>query len=716
MRKTWRLGWLCAAAGLALAAPAAAQTFAGSAEVVEVEVPVQVVRDGQPVRGLTANDFELYEGRRKLAVTGFHVVDLAAATARGAVPVAGRRQFLLLFDLAFSNPKSIVAAREAARGLVLKGMRPGDLVGVATYSAARGPQILLGFTSDRRQVDAALDALGAVRDERAADPLRLVMSRGAGAAPQLASPSLEADTARSNELLDAVGGQLANLGKESTRGNEKAAVTALTRAYTQLARMLGSLPGRKQVVYFSEGFDGALLTGTSGGAGGSNPAGAAQGAGDLAALQQQDRANQEFYLSDSEQSFGSTHAVNALEGMLEELRRADCVVQAVDIGGLRAGGDQSAGARTTGQETLLNIARSTGGELVQNTNDLAGAIGGILDRTSVTYVLAFQPEKAKDGVYHKLRVELKNAPRGTRVAARAGYYSPRPYGQLNPLEKLFEASSRLMGGEEAGAIPGGVLAAPFRAAGEKAYVPVLIEADGPALLGGLSGGQPPATLPVEVYVYALDAAGAIQDFLYQSLGFDLAKAGAGLRQGGLKFFGHLDLPPGEYSLRTLVRNGASGAYSLRVLAVTVPAFGKGPALLPPFFPEAASRWTIVREAPRGPQVDYPFMARQQPYVPASRPKLAAGAEVPLALVGYDLGAGDLKVDARILAADGREVGAGGVRVLQREAAAAGGPDRLLAAFRPPPLPPGEYTLRVTLTGAAGASGASSAPFVAAAAH
>jgi VWFA-related protein len=709
------LGWLCAA-GLAFAAPAAAQTFSGSADVVEVEVPVQVVRDGQPVRGLTAGDFELYEGRRKLAVTGFHVVDLAAATARGAVPIAGRRQFLLMFDLAFSGPKQIAAAREAARGLVLKGLRPGDLVGVATYSAAHGPQILLGFTSDRRQVDAALDSLGAVRDERGADPLRLVMARSAGAARQLAGPSAEADAARSNELINAQGGQLANLGKESTRSNQKAAVTALTRAYSQLAQMLGGLPGRKQVVYFSEGFDSSLASGA--GSGGSkaaaDPGAPGVGTDGIAQTQQAlqgDRANQDFYLSSSDESFGSTQAVNALERMLEEFRRADCVIQAVDIGGLRAAGDQAAGARGSGQESLLTMARGTGGELVQNSNDLAGAIGGILDRTSVTYVLSFQPEKAKDGAYHKLKVELKDAPRGTRVAYRAGYYSPRPYAQLNPLEKLFEASSRLMGGEEKGAVPGAVMAAAFRAEGGKAYVPVLIEADGPALLGVPPGSQPPATLPVEVYVYALDAGGAIQDFLYQSLGLDLAKADPKLRQGGLKFFGHLDLPPGEYSVRTLVRNGASGAFSLRVVPVTVPAFGQGPALLPPLFPEPGSRWMIVREAPRGPQVDYPFMARQQPYVPASRPALAAGQEVPMALVGYDLGAGDLKVAARVLAADGKEVGSGGVRIVQREATVAGGPDRLLAAFRPPQLPPGEYTLRVTVTGAAGPTGASDAGFV-----
>ena len=719
------IGWLSAAVGAMLAGPGAAQTFSGTADVVEVEVPVQVIRDGQPVRGLTANDFEISEGRKKLAVSGFHVVDLAVQPVRGGgVPVAGRRQFLLLFDLAFSSPKGIVAAREAARGLVLRGMRPGDLVGVATYSAAHGPQILLGFTSDRRQVDAALDALGTVRDDRGADPLRLVMARAAGKSGgakggQLAGPSIEADASRSAELMDAQGGQLANLGRESIRGNEKAAVTALTRGYSQLAHMLSGLPGRKQVVYFSEGFDSSLLTGGSraaAGVPGSTDAGGDPNFKTQDALQQ-DRANQDVYLSDSEESFGSTQTVNSLERMLEELRRADCVIQAVDLGGLRAGGDQGPGARDKGKDTLLTMARDTGGELVEGSNDLAGAMAGILDRTSVTYVLTFAPEKAKDGTYHKLKVELKNAPRGTRVAYRGGYFSPKPYAQLNPLEKLFEASSRLMGGDEAGGIPGAVMAAPFRADGGKAYVPVLIEADGTALLGGLSGGQPPATLPVEVYAYALDASGAIQDFLYQSLGLDLAKAPAGLRQTGLRFVGHLDLPPGEYSLRTLVRNGVSGAYSLRVLPLTVPAFGKGPALLPPLFPDpAASRWMLVREAARGPQVDYPFMARQQPYVPSSRPALTAGAEVPLALVGYDLGAGDLKVGAKVLAADGKEVGGGGVRILQREPAAAGAPDRLLAAFRPPPLPPGEYTLAVTITGPAGASNAAGAPFVVSAAH
>ncbi len=716
---------VCVLSGLPFAAPAAGQTFAGSADVVEIEVPVQVVRDGQPVRGLKADDFELYEGRRKLALSGFRVADLAApagspagGTPRGALPAAAQRRFLLLFDLAFSSPKSIVAAREAARGLVLKGLKPGDLVGVATYSTAHGAEVALGFTSDRRQVDAALDSLGAVRDPHGADPLRLVMAPGGkeGAAGRLSGPSIEADSARSNELLDAQGGQLASLGKQSTRANEKAAVTALTRSETELARLLGSLPGRKQIVYFSEGFDSSFLTGSAAALPSAGGTGAgATDAGDVAALQQQDRANQDFYLTDSDASAGSSQALNAVERMLEELRRADCVIQAVDIGGLRAGGDQSAGARTAGKESLLAMARDTGGELIQNTNDLAGAIGGVLERTSVTYVLSFQPEKGAPGAYHKVRVELKNAPRGTRIAARAGYYSPRPYGQLNPLEKLFDASSRLMAGAEAGSIPGAVLAAPFRTAGEKAYVPVQIEVDGPALLSGSAGGA----LPLEVYAYALDAGGAIQDFFYQSLSFDLDKAGPQLRQGGLRFFGHLDLAAGEYSVRTLIRNGSSGAFSLRAIALTVPAFGKGPALLPPLFPDpAANRWALVHEAPRGaaPPAAYPFVARKQPFYPATRPSFAEGKETPLALIGYDLGAAPVETGARILDGDGKQVAAGGVRVMQREAGADGAPDVLLAAFRPPRLPPGAYVLEVSVGAAGAAPAASRAPFVIPAVH
>lgn len=261
-----------------------------------------------------------------------------------------------------------------------------------------------------------------------------------------------------------------------------------------------------------------------------------------------------------------------------------------------------------------------------------------------------------------------------------------------------------MGGEESGSISAAVLAAPFLGTGEKAYVPVLIEVDGKSLAANTPGNS----LPAEIYVYALDGTGTVHDFLSQTLGLDLSKAGAMLKQSGLKFFGHLDLGPGDYSIRVLVRNGISGATSLRVVPVHVPAQGQA-ALLPPFFPEAPNSWILAREAPRGggQPPAYPFMLKQEPYIPAGRPNLSEGKEARVALVGYNLGTGELKAESKILQKDGREIGPAEVRLLDRES---GVPDRVAASFRPPKLEPGEYLLRVTVTNGAGVSQTSTAPF------
>jgi hypothetical protein len=254
-----------------------------------------------------------------------------------------------------------------------------------------------------------------------------------------------------------------------------------------------------------------------------------------------------------------------------------------------------------------------------------------------------------------------------------------------------------------------VLAAPFARQGGKAYVPVLIEAEGEGLL---SGQKDEGVLPAEVYVYAFNQKEEVQDYFARSLGLDLGKVGPALRHSGLKMFGDLDLPAGSYSLRVLVRNGATGATSLRVVALEVPSFAEaGPVLLPPFFPEPRDRWLLVRENAAPPQgVDYPFMDRQSPFIPAAHPDLRPGEEARLSLVGWHLPPGDLRAEAQILTAQGTQAAIAELRVLDRHAGQAGAPDRIVAGFRPPRLAPGEYHLLVTLTGPAGATQASAAEF------
>ncbi len=673
-------------------------TFSEVADVVVVEVPVQVLRDDKPVRGLTAGDFEIWEGKTKRPVTGFEVLDLsgAAPTAGRPVgtPVTARRHFLLLFDLSFSEPRSLVKARDAARDL-MAGLHPADLVAVATYSTTRGPQLALGFTQDRAQVEAALETMSRPEMfDRAADPLRLMVEPGGPSFAQAQANSQgatrstiakENDAALINEQLTAITLQV----ERGAMEHKTADVLTMTRGFTEFAHRMSGIQGRKYVVYLSEGFDSSLLFGTT-------------DEGQLDRMAQAATSGQ-IWNVDAGMRYGNTRATNDLERMLEEFRRADCVIQAVDVGGLREGGELG-NQKASGQNSLFLLADGTGGELYRNFNDLSAAMGEMLERTSVTYVLAFQPEDLKrDGEYRKLRVELKDAPRGTRVVHRAGYYGPKPFAEQAPLERLLEAGRQVVAGQEAGTIRPSVLAAPFRSdGGAEAYVPVLIEVNGERLAGGSRSG----ILPAEIYVYAMDQDGAVRGHVTQTVALDLAKVGPALRRSGLKFFGHLDLPPGDYSLRVLVRNGLTGDTGMKVVPVKVPAFAHGPrVLLTPFFPEPTGKWLIVREATRPgtrqdtPQVPYPFMIGEEPYIPASLPVLRDGEEARFSLVGYNLGAlgaGELRIEARILTQDGREVGPAAVELVRREAGGPVAPDRLLASFRPKGLQPGEYRLVITL--------------------
>jgi hypothetical protein len=476
-------------------------------------------------------------------------------------------------------------------------------------------------------------------------------------------------------------------------------VTAFSRAVGAFAKILGSVHGRKYVVYFSEGFDNKLMLGSQ----------------DDDEIQQMNEAsaNGEYWKVNSDARYGNTKLGGDVEKMIEELRRADCVVQAVDPGGLRAyGAENGVKPGAGGQDSLFIMADGTGGELYRNYNDLSVAMHDMLTRTSVTYVLSYQPEGVKhDGSYRKLRVALKNAPRGTQVVYRPGYYAPKDFKDQSPLERMLDSAGRVVSGQEGGSIATSVLVAPFQGAADKAYVPVLIEIDGKSLLAGRQG----TALPVEIYTYAMDENGTVRDFFAKTLALDLKKVEPALQQSGLKFYGDLALPAGSYSLRILVRNGATGALSARVVPLAVPAFAARKAvLLPPFFPEKPGRWLLIRESNEVPKdVPYPFQIQREPYIPAAAPELQPGQEARLSLIGYHLQPGALTAAAHILRGDGQDLGENGdIQLKDRQpGAAANDPDRLAATFRPPALPPGEYLLLVTLTDAAGQAETSTTSFV-----
>ena len=685
----------CAAALLLAAADAEAQRgrrrqaqaqFSDTTTVTVVEVPVQVVSSGAPVRDLTRDDFELLDGRKKVEITGFDLVDLSVVEGKPTqrqIPVAARRHFLLFFDLFFTPPDSVGRAQQAAADLVLTSLHPADLAAVAVFDTR--PRLVLGFTSDRSQLRQAIRSLGQVQvgESIVRDPLGLVISdisSALAAGDEVTGGTQTAAGIDADAIFTQTRRELQNLQEQAERGNQAGRIEAMTQGMSELSSWMSSVEGRKHVVFLSEGMPTSVLYGNQG-----------LTEEDRSALQADNEAVLEgrTWEVDQQNTFGASAAQSAMERMLTLFREANCTIQAVDVSG------QIRGEAQSNRGSLLQMASDTGGEMFTNFTNLGDAMSEMLERTSVTYLLAFEPGDLKpDGKFRRLRVRLKNSPRGTRVVHRPGYYPPKAYAQTSRFERALGSAQAVMGGVETGDIEASVLAAAFPADSGKPYAPVLITVRGEDLLAGVDG----EVLPFEIYAYALDEDGVVRDFFSTRMGLGLAEAGAAIRQSGIKYWGHFDLDPGAYSVRVLIRNDLTGRRALATAVLDVP--GDDPVLQPPLFPEPPTKWLLLREDESSQRTDvaFPFLRSGEPFIPAARPEVTAGGETPISLVGMNLSAGPVSVRTQVFHANGEQVAEGADVVLAPGAQASPGLSQLSGTFvAGKKLASGDYTLVVTVT-------------------
>ena len=477
-----------------------------------------------------------------------------------------------------------------------------------------------------------------------------------------------------------------------------------------IGRALDATRGRKHVLFFSEGFETRFLSGHMADGDRSNAlsqplatstvdTATPQGANDAA-------ASGEIWRIDSDARFGSTTTRERMLEALAQFNRSDAVLDAVDIGGLRSDSDAAVaaggGKAGGGTDALFAMASATDGDLVRNANDLSGELQKIEARTSLVYLLLYQPRRlSKPGAFHALKVKARVP--GARVVARSGYYEPRPYRSLSNLERVLAAGDLMTGGSRQNEIPASLLAVPFASPGGAPQVSVVLEIPGRELL---EGDPSYARTSAQVYVYANDASGALADYVASEMTLELAKVRDALEAGGLKLFGTLTLAPGDYAVRALVRNGTTGRAAMVVSSVSVPEIpGAAPVLLPPLFEETPGRWLVVRGNPRpdapGGTPEFPFAIGGDSFLPSVRTVLDGGAPVPVALVAYNFGPAraapaPLDVRAEVVAPDGASRPAD-VAVSDRSDIEQGGGRKLVLRFNPRGLSPGAYRLRVAVT-------------------
>jgi VWFA-related protein len=690
-----------------------APTVTERAGATVIEIPVSVVgKDGKPLAGLTAADFEMLDDGKKVDILGVDAVDLNVARAAvtpgspfpDAPPPVARRLWLVVFDLTYASPNGTLRARKGAEDFVRNGMKENDLAAVASYSVMNGWRLLANFTQDRDQLAFAITNLGYTAEGiyRSPDPLLFsVAPPGLRDAGGLTSGGRgDADAILRENLNDTQ-----RMQQSSTDDRERGKIAQLMNSFAGLGAALDSVRGRKHVLYFSEGFDPRLIMGNAGQT--ATPLGQTSPT--------QDTANEasvtgEIWKIDSDARFGSSSTRGRLVEALSFFNRSDSVVHAVDISGLRAEGDVAERA-AKGTDSLYAISAETGGELVRNANDLSGELEKIVERTGLVYVLAFQPKKLdKPGTFHALKIKVKTP--GAKVSARSGYYEPKPYTALSPLEKVLASGDLVTGGSVHDQIPARLLAAPFPAGGGVDQVPVILEIPGKSLLADDKGDK----TGIQIYAYLADSKGTIVDYLTQDMGLDLTKARASLESGGIKFYGTLFAPPGDYLLRALVRNAATGRAGVQSATIKVPAVPGGPAtVLPPFFEEAPGRWVMVKGTPRPDaprkEAEYPFAVGGQSFIPSALPAVVNGTETKVALAAYNFaGSGKpLSLRAEILGADGAARPVTVASPKQSDGERDGG-QKIAFAFKPEGLAPGRYVLKVAVSDEAGKNAESMSAF------
>jgi VWFA-related protein len=290
---------------------------------------------------------------------------------------------LVVDDLGLSF-RSTVDVRKALKRYIDTQMAPGDLV--AIVRTAGGVGTLQQFTTDRRLLHLAADRVQWDFRSRHGVGFFKVSTPGTGVGDVDAGPV--------GEIRDATA-SVGSLG-----------------ALEYIARGVAELPGRKCIVFFSEGFGGLF----------------------------KDRGE-------------SGRIWHAMSRMLGRANGAGVVVYTIDGRGLATGGltaednpqqyhtgnagpydaekhvrdTQAASARylLDSQETMQFIAEQTGGLAITNTNDLNLGIDRVLRDQAGYYLLGYAaPAGAPRSGWDQNRVKVRTKRPGLRVRARQGFFGP----------------------------------------------------------------------------------------------------------------------------------------------------------------------------------------------------------------------------------------------------------------------------------------------------
>ena len=556
-------------------------TFRTSTNLVVIDAVV-TDSEGRHIRDLTAADFEVVQSGRRMPVRqALYVETGPAAPTAATTPVAepmpsappaparpprtlsdakvapdSRVIAIVVDDLGLSF-ESIYFARRALTKFVDEQMRPGDLV--AILRASTGAGALQQFTTDKRLLHAAIDRVRwTILSRSGISAFTPVSKPDATGVPALSGSGTAED-----DDEDIIGGLRTTMLAGGSLG-----------ALEYVIRGVESLPGRKSVIFMSEGM--RLIE---------RPNGLNTG--------------------------GAGRVYRAFTRVMDRANRAGVVVYTMDPRGLATGGltaeddpqpapplpgppgtgaSLSAAAQQAvldsaedrraflldSQESLTYIAEQTGGFAVLNTNDLNLGFRRVLDDLAGYYLIGYEGEPDSLRAWDPGRVRIRVKRPGLRVRARKGLFGP------SDVERPSEGTS----GDPL------VLAtlSPFSATGLDVRVTALFGHDGgkesflrslffidPAGIEFVRQADGKHSAQLTIALLTMDGDGRPSTQWRRLVDLELTpETYQMVRQQGILYSARIPIKsPGAYQLRAAVRHESADKLGSSSQFVEVPRVGKG---------------------------------------------------------------------------------------------------------------------------------------------
>jgi VWFA-related protein len=424
------LSLACLPAG-AQDAPTAEETFSDQIEVSLVNLEVIVTdKSGKPLPDLRKEDFEVLEDGKPVEVTNFYAESgqqaaaTAAAADTAARPVDQRLNLVVFVDDYNMEPQNRGAILDGVRDFLGKSLSPGDRVMVVRYG--RSLEVRKPFTTSVPEVLSELDVVG-----------------------KLAGNLASRESSRDHQIqvvVDALEiggwGATAEARIREYAEVETSYVAASLNALETVVGWLAGIPGRKAILYASDGL----------------PSVPGEDLFIWAEAYSGYRSGQRI----SGMNAASYDASELFRRVTSKASRNRVAIYPIEVMGARwVRGTRLQEARIQNRQNGLRfLAEETGGRGLFNVSQPAEALHIMAADLETYYSIGYRPQRMADDRDHKVEVKVK------RKGAQARYrqwYQDKPVseavadrtaatmafgGEENPLEAALEIGQQTPAGPE----------------------------------------------------------------------------------------------------------------------------------------------------------------------------------------------------------------------------------------------------------------------------